>query len=200
MIEDWSNRITDFFIDRAVIDEDDRDIYLYGAELLVSEVLCTIITLGIGFFLGRFMKTIFYLLIYTLVRVYAGGYHAMSHKMCITIFNVLYVLFVIVTELLFHFNISYILCFSTIIAIMIIVKLSPVEDLRKPLEKYEIERYRLRAIRRAVLCGVTVISLYIFFPFAKDEMGYGMIAICEVALLLIIGYIKNQVCYLKTHM
>ena len=107
----------------------------------------------------------------------------MSHKMCITIFNVLYVLFVIVTELLFHFNISYILCFSTIIAIMIIVKLSPVEDLRKPLEKYEIERYRLRAIRRAVLCGVTVISLYIFFPFAKDEMGYGMIAICEVALL-----------------
>ena len=200
MIEDWSNRITDFFIDRAVIDEDDRDIYLYGAELLVSEVLCTIITLGIGFFLGRFMKTIFYLLIYTLVRVYAGGYHAMSHKMCITIFNVLYVLFVTVTELLFHFNISYILCFSTIIAIMIIVKLSPVEDLRKPLEKYEIERYRLRAIRRAVLCGVTVISLYIFFPFAKDEMGYGMIAICEVALLLIIGYIKNQVCYLKTHM
>lgn len=200
MIEDWSNRITDFFIDRAVIDEDDRDIYLYGAELLVSEVLCTIITLGIGFFLGRFMKTIFYLLIYTLVRVYAGGYHAMSHKMCITIFNVLYVLFAIVTELLFHFNISYILCFSTIIAIMIIVKLSPVEDLRKPLEKYEIERYRLRAIRRAVLCGVTVISLYIFFPFAKDEMGYGMIAICEVALLLIIGYIKNQVCYLKTHM
>lgn len=45
MIEDWSNRITDFFIDRAVIDESDRDIYLYGSELLVSEVLCTIVTL-----------------------------------------------------------------------------------------------------------------------------------------------------------
>lgn len=85
MIEDWSNRITDFFIERAVIDESDRDIYLYGSELLVSEVLCTIVTLGIGIFIGRFMKTIFYLLIYTMIRVYAGGYHAMSHKMCITI-------------------------------------------------------------------------------------------------------------------
>lgn len=194
MIKNVSNKMTEFFINKEVINEDDRDIYLYGSEILVSEVICTTITLGIGLFLGRFIKTVLYLLIYTLIRVYAGGYHAMSHKMCITIFNVLYVFLLIITELLFRFNLSNILCLGTIIAMVIIVVLSPVEDSRKPLEEYELRSYRLRARIRTVFCGVIVTSLYIFFPFVKDEMGYGMIAICEVALLMVIGYIKNKIC------
>lgn len=35
--------------------------------------------------------------------------------------------------------------------------------------------------------------VYIFFPALRDEMGYGMLAICEISLLLTIGYVKNAI-------
>lgn len=195
MIKAVSNIMTNLFIDKNVVDKEERDIYLYGSEVLLSELLCTIITLAIGFILGCFLKTVIYLIIYTSIRVYAGGYHAMSHKMCITVFNVLYIFLLFTAELLFRFNKSDILCLCTIFAILIIFQLSPVQDLRKPLDEYEIERYKRKAQRRTVFWGVLVLTLYIILPFAMDEMSYGMIAICEVALLLLIGHIKNRVCY-----
>lgn len=192
MIKSISTKITDFFIGREAINEEDRDIYLYGSEILISEILCTMITLGIGLFLGCFIKTIIYLIIYTMIRIYAGGYHAMSHKMCITIFNVLYVFFLAIVELTFYLKISGILCFSTIISVLIIYRLAPVQDPRKILDEFELEKYRNKARRRTIFSGICVILTYFFIPFAKDEMGYGMIAICEVALLVVIGYIKNK--------
>lgn len=198
MIEELSNRITDFFIEKKVIDKGDRDIYVYGSEILISEVLCTILTLGIGIFLRHFVKTILYLSIYTLIRVYAGGYHAMSHKTCITIFNVLYISLLAFVELLFYLKISDILCVATVIAMTIIFKLAPVEDPRKMLDGYQIGKYRKKTRRRTIFCGVFLIVIYLFFPFAKDEMSYGMIGICEVALLVIIGWIKNKVLLCKS--
>lgn len=191
MIEKVSNRITDYFIENKYVDQEDRDIYLYGSEILVSEIICTVITLGIGIFLGIFVKTVLYLTIYTMIRVYAGGYHAMSHKMCITLFNVLYICFSAVTELAFCLNISDFLCLVTIFAILIILRLAPVQDMRKVLDKSEIESYRKIARRRTVFWGVSVILAYCYIPYVKVETGYGMTAICEVALLVLIGYIKN---------
>lgn len=93
-----------------------------------------------------------------------------------------------------------ILVLITFGAIMIIWKLAPVEDLRKPLDEEERYIYRKKARKKVLLLFLFAIIVTRIFPTLKDKVYYGLIAICEIALLLLVGYIKNRrlIYYRKT--
>lgn len=59
-----------------LVTEEDRDVYEYGMELLISTTLSTVLILGIGAFTGYFVQTIYLMIPFYFNRVYAGGYHA----------------------------------------------------------------------------------------------------------------------------
>ena len=66
----------------------------------------------------------------------------------------------------------------------------------KKLELEEIKKYKYIVRRILLLINCLIVSIYLFVPELQDEMLYAMSAICEIAILLIIGSIKNC-CYLK---
>lgn len=189
-----------FFVKRGVIEKEDKDVYIYGSELLISEIICTLLVIGISLCTGEFIETLIYLFSYMSIRVYAGGYHASSYSNCITIFNLCYVGVMYVMKIIQLLGLLKILELITFGAIMIIWKLAPVEDLRKPLDEEERYIYRKKARKKVLLLFLFAIIVTRIFPTLKDKVYYGLIAICEIALLLLVGYIKNRrlIYYRKT--
>ena len=60
MIREMTGKITDYLIQRKVIDEEVKDVYIYGSELLISEILSTMLILGIGAYTRCIWETILY--------------------------------------------------------------------------------------------------------------------------------------------
>ena len=43
MIRRTAEEMAFFFVKRGVIEKEDKDVYIYGSELLISEIICTIV-------------------------------------------------------------------------------------------------------------------------------------------------------------
>lgn len=192
MIREMAGRIADYLIRRRVIDEEVRDVYIYGSELLISEILSTMFILVIGVCAGCIYETILYLCVYTSIRVYAGGYHAATHRNCIIMFNLFYMEIIYIIKMLESANMETILLYGSLASGVFIFILVPVEDLRKPLEIEERVVYRKKARTRSIFYITSLVAIYSIIPALRDEITYGMAAVCEVALLVICGFIKNR--------
>jgi len=191
VIREMAGKITDYLIQRKVIDEEVKDVYIYGSELLISEILSTMLILGIGAYTRCIWETILYLCVYMPIRVYAGGYHAATHRNCIIMFNLFYLEIIYIIKMLENMNMETILFYGSLASGVFIFILVPVEDLRKPLEMGERTVYRKKARIRSVFYIASFVVTYSMIPALRDEIAYGMAAVCEVALLIICGYVKN---------
>lgn len=192
MIVALSNKIINYFLKNKIINEKDKEIYLYGTEILISETLCISLILGIGIILECFIETIFYLIVFIQLRTCAGGYHASTHRVCIIVSNITYICIILCIKILLNFDSEDAGLLITVASIMIIFKLAPVVDSRKRLAKTEILKYKKRTQNRVAFWGLFIIAIYIFSPSLKDEMLYGMMAVCEASILLIVGLAKNN--------
>lgn len=69
-------KITAFLIEQKIIVAKDREIYEYGFELLLADLLNFSIILLIGSAIHQLWSTVLYLLIFVGLRSVCGGYHA----------------------------------------------------------------------------------------------------------------------------
>lgn len=69
-------RIVRFFIESKVIDETDQEIYEYGLEILIENVMLTVFLLLFGVMIGKGIETCIFLFSFCWLRRFCGGYHA----------------------------------------------------------------------------------------------------------------------------
>uniref|UniRef100_UPI0040568B9C accessory gene regulator B family protein n=1 Tax=Agathobacter sp. TaxID=2021311 RepID=UPI0040568B9C len=191
MIKTLGSKFTDYLEEKEIIAKEEKEVYLYGSELLISEMISIVTVLGLGILIRHFWESIFYLLVYTSIRVYAGGYHAATHRKCIAFFNIMYIGIVCMADLLssmMNHNILGIVLLS----VAIIWILAPVEDARNLLEDSERVIYKKKTQKRLLFFSLLITYVYMVYPPLKDEMLYGIFAIIEVSALVLLGYIKNR--------
>lgn len=82
--------LADFFVSRGWIDEDGKIAYVVGLDVIFSTAVHWIIILIFGIIRNRPVEAVVYLLYFTTVRRYCGGYHASSRTGCFIIFICLY--------------------------------------------------------------------------------------------------------------
>lgn len=71
-----TTRIVRFFIESKVIDETDQEIYEYGLEILIENVMLTVFLLLFGVMIGKGIETCIFLFSFCWLRRFCGGYHA----------------------------------------------------------------------------------------------------------------------------
>ncbi|MGL4605927.1 MAG: accessory gene regulator ArgB-like protein [Eubacteriaceae bacterium] len=171
-----------------IIEEEDRSIYQYGLESLLTKALHTLTMILVGWFLGLLTETIAFILAYSFVRIYAGGYHAKSKIVCYlwswgTVLGVLSVL-------LFYPENSF-MALSLVLLLLgfiSIYTLAPVENPNKPLDQMEIVVYGKKA--RTILWILMTLGLILTIGFNSI---YGLIiGLCLAfeGLMLVLG--KNN--------
>ena len=75
-------RIVRFFIESKVIDESDQEIYEYGLEILIENVMLTVFLLLSGVMIGKGIETCIFLFSFCWLRRFCGGYHANTKRGC----------------------------------------------------------------------------------------------------------------------
>ena len=171
------------------LQEDDKDIYLFGvyqgAILLLN--ICTALIIGI--ILNMITEIIVYLICFLPLRIYAGGYHAKTQLRC-------YIMSTITTALLLlgiqflqeKESMLEIICFT--ISFGVIWKYAPVPDANKPLQGNEQKNYQKKV--RRILLILTGVSVVAFFMKIQLVVAVIEMSVCFLSVILLLGLAKNR--------
>lgn len=85
MITWLSEKMAGLFVGSGAANEEDRDVYVYGMDVLLSTALSILCILAIGILIGKGIETLLYILLFTVLRSAAGGFHANTHWGCFLI-------------------------------------------------------------------------------------------------------------------
>lgn len=161
MLNKLSARIIEWLISVHSISEADKELYIYGSFVLLSNIFYIFITIIIGFiFHCVFHLLILYVSLFFL-RNYAGGYHANSETKCeiITTFTIL------LSAILIKYTVqsdNLLLLIISIICALIIVIFAPVTSAAKPLDAAEIKRNKIITLIIVCILGVSIAIAFTF--------------------------------------
>lgn len=123
-------------------DSNDK-IILFGLRRLYLLLIDSLVIMVCSFFLGNLWAGLLFNIAYSLLRVYAGGYHASTQKKCFVlsyssiVLCLLYIFYCPVFNTIMHLA-CMVFCIS-------IAAFSPVEHENKPLYEAERKAYRKRS-------------------------------------------------------
>ncbi|WP_313129297.1 accessory gene regulator ArgB-like protein [Anaerocolumna sp.] len=130
------NIITEKYISKLIqyqiIEEENKEIYMYGLECYILKIIHTCIFLAIGLLTDTFPNTIIFLMAYSLLRTYAGGYHANSLRKCFLFSIIISFTVVLTSYYLTRIEVSNIYSISLlIISLFVVGKFAPVDTEKK---------------------------------------------------------------------
>lgn len=159
MIHAWAENISSFFIDNSVISENDRKVYSYCFELLISELINILIILAVAILSKQYVNIAVFLIAFLLLRKWTGGYHANTHYGCTLILFLILTLF-IVSEIVLSYNAKYILQFFNIFtSLPIICIFAPVDNSNNPIKDEQRKKFKTYCI----IITVALIGVICFF-------------------------------------
>lgn len=182
-----SDRIADFFVSEKIIDRSEIDIYEYGIELLMADIINISSILLIGLILHKIVYTIIFLLIFCIIRTFTGGYHAAKEYICRSVFFITYG--IVVMMMLILPNSLFIVIGADIFAECMIIMFSPVEHPYKELTKENKKRNRLRSIIGSIV--LMIISFFLTLFHLKEGLVISL-TLCAIAIFLPIGEFSNK--------
>lgn len=116
------------------------DVYIYGFELLVSSVIETISLLLIGLLTGKIIDTIIFIISFSSIRVFSGGYHANSYLKCFIVTVAYYLLVLFSADIMLAFpnrTIILIAIITLFLSLILFILMSPVKSKGKSILNYK---------------------------------------------------------------
>lgn len=188
MIESVSITISKAWAESGIINGDETESYRYGLELLISTALNLLAVICISVVLGHLLMFVPYLVVFIPMRLFAGGYHAGKHWMCILVNSLSYFVALFTTMLLSDFTSAIFCIAASAISLILVFVFAPVEARNKPL--YEIERVRNRRISLVMAVSLLVVSLALYFTDACSLLLYRM-AFCGEAVAMFLMVVER---------
>lgn len=178
-----AKRIVSQLIASSVVEEVDRELYVYGFFLLITRCFFFLLTVVFGCFLRIPCESVIFYIVFILLRSYAGGVHAKTEVAC-TIWTTL----AMGTATAF---IKILECTSTKIPVcfllcnICILTFSPLDSREKPLDMEDRRRYRKICFWLVFACDVVVgVAHFLTLPMLYYPVICGM---CLETVLLSIA-------------
>lgn len=190
MISKLAKGIAHFFVVQNITEESKEIIYTYGMELLIFDVLNTLIVLLIALISHTLPTVIVFVAVFMGLRKFVGGYHANSHLSCI--------LTLVVVMLIFSYGICNVsgkltwllsVGFSAL-ALSIIFCIAPVPHPNKPMS----EEKGMKLRRRSRILAVFLFAFaVILMAFRNNELSlYVSSGILLSAIAALLGRFLNR--------
>ena len=90
-----TKRIIHWLCRKKIIKQQDMDVYAYGIQNLLIFLFNLFSFMVIGAIFHTIMYTVVFILFYSVLRIYAGGYHASTAMRCYFISNIIVLIFII---------------------------------------------------------------------------------------------------------
>lgn len=188
-MEDIAEKIVNFMLNNAAIDEKEFVAYKYGIQIGLEVLLNTIICILLAVLLNAKLSCFIFLAVFICIRAYAGGLHLSTFKKC-TIASVCYIV-VALYFMKYHpipLDYAIVIIFGSLAGIKII---SPVEDANRKLTIAEKKKFAKRL--SFVLCFILFLSLFLYIKKIKYILSDIGISLLGSFIVLILGKIKNKI-------
>lgn len=183
-----SRQIGDDLVRSSVVKAEDVEMYIYGINQILVSVLNVSSALIIGLIFGMFLEVAVFMAAYIPLRIFAGGYHAKTPLRCY-IFSV--IMLIIVSIGMKYIPLAEWAYYAILlVAALVVLVLSPVEDKNKPLDEIERKVYK----KRAALIAVAELMIGLVFKLIRLDslfiaMAYSFAILC---FMLVAGAVKNE--------
>lgn len=185
---DISERFANRLINMQIIRSEEKEIYSYGFRQGLLLLLNTVTIILIGLIFNMFWETMLFMVFYSSIRIYAGGYHASSPVTCYLI-SILMISMVLGLIKLTSWN-GYLCSIIIVISNIVILLIAPTEDIKKPLDPNEKKFFKKRA--NIVLGTSNVLALFFWFIGINKISICIVMGVCTVSFMLLAGRIKNM--------
>lgn len=188
MLRKISHSIAYFFVRKKIIDIEYIEIYQYGVEQIISTLTSVLTIIIMGLLSGNVLLAIIFLIFFIPLRIFTGGHHEDSYLRCYLSFIFIFIVEVFIVNTNVLSNYSSIAQILTIISIIIISILSPVEHKNKPLAKHTRKKHKITAVTIVIIeFGIAFLLLNY-----NEKLFYAaIISIVIVALLQIIAILYS---------
>lgn len=185
MIAKFAKKINEILIQKGIVQKEDAERYQYGIENGIV-VAGNLLASGIfGIVTGRPGLVLVFLLFYASLRSYSGGSHCKSRIGCFLISMAILSIPVYTHEFVMNNVPATVILMIGIAAVVVILILSPVESINKPLDDEE-KKYYARVTHCIVALQVCVLII-LFCLGVKDYFYAGYSSIVLVAVFMVMG-------------
>jgi accessory gene regulator B len=183
---DWiSKRFVNILLKNGCIPEQDLEIYRFGMKVTILKLIHMESTLIIGVCFGMVTETIAFIMAYSAIRVYAGGYHAKTSIGCYgcTLAIITFVLEVVKT---YPLRIVWYECIVVLILSGIIIAvIAPEGSSNKPLDRLEKSKYHKFTL--IILCALEFLAFVLIVTF-RSSFGLVITIVLGIeSFMLILG-------------
>lgn len=158
--------MTDALCESNLISKDDRVIYRYGIEIALLKCIHIVTMLVIGLALGLFLETAVFIVSYSVLRIYAGGFHAKTKTGCYIISWIMIIVVLSAVKFCPVLIARQGSLIGFIVSAIIILYLSPMDNPNKPLDALETKYYK-KAVRIILACESVVFLLFFFLDIPR---------------------------------
>jgi len=146
MYSKMTTSVVDFICEHTKSDEETREIYSYGLEIILINILNTIITLVLATITNHLFETIILIVAFYPLQSFGGGYHAQTHFRCLSIFLIGWVLAMLAIPYIKSSDfLIFILALTGTITIFL---LAPIEHVNFPMSSRK--KYKMKSIVRSI--------------------------------------------------
>lgn len=188
MITAISRIITNFLVCENIIEEERKDAYLYGIELLISSLFSVTIMLFFGILFGKFPECIMFYFVFCTTRLFCGGYHAKSYAGCKLMFTFILCAVLILDKVLTELSIFHYCILWSIYAVSTYIY-APIENSNKKLNAEEKKKNHIRSI---VIAFVWLFVMAVMGLMHNDLSKIILLTLIFIASLMILQKIKEK--------
>ncbi len=161
MVDKTIEHVADIIMEKETNPNIDKDIIVFGIKTGIEIIANVLTTIILGLIFGLVLESIVFLVAFSFIRMYSGGYHCEKSINCyimssLTIFVVL--VLIEFTPIKFISIVSFVIL---IISIPILYKFTPLETKSKPIEAEERVHYRRKAITNLIIEVVLISILFL---------------------------------------
>ena len=168
------------------------EIYVYGFELLVSSIIETGALILIGGLIGKFVETILFIISFSSIRFFSGGYHANSYLKCFVVTMISYILILLMTNILSELSYSIIVLIALMIfvlSLILFIKICPVYSNGKTI----FNPTKQKKLSVIALCINIILSVALFSIHQNYMLIIVLLTIFTVDAMIIIEKLKQGV-------
>lgn len=185
--------ITFLLIKNKIVDIKQRDVYVYGLEVILLNGSLLIVFLITSLLCGAMINFWAYLIFFLPIRIFSGGYHAKSSESCFVLSTIMYGLSIAITIFFPLLYQNWKWTVAGIISVIVILALSPMVNENNPLTQSQQKRNRIIVCILLAADLVTfILCCYFNWQIASNELIF---IIMDVVLLLaekLKQYISNM--------
>ncbi|MDD3138471.1 MAG: accessory gene regulator B family protein [Lachnospiraceae bacterium] len=186
MIIKIANSWADWLVTNGA-DNDDHDVYVYGAEFILNEFISDFVLILTSLMLHKVFEVFVWMLFFTPLRINLGGTHASSHFKCIFSSTVLCYICIYTAPLVVNYPI--IIAVISAISLLTVFKIAPVVHPNHPVS--ETRRLKSRRIAKVIVCLEVSISAIAYIFFSKRLGCLVSVTTFSVCVLGIFGKLHS---------